>query len=312
MSARRTEVVEALRQRFFSQLHLGMLGPGSKLPSTRDLARELAVDWRVVLAAYRELEREGLVELRQRSGVFFTSEGGRSGGNGSTAERMRLARWAADLFHQGLGRGVSAPALPTRLQGLIGTLRLSALCIECNEDQTSALCTELNDDYGLAAAGADVDDLLAAETLPPTVRRADLLVTTPFHAGEVKSIASRAGKPWVAVTLRTDVYAEVARLLPSGPVYFIVSDPRFAMKLGRIFANTAGATGFHARVQGRDDLGRIPPGPPTYVTRRARERLRDSELLSRVVPEERMFSSESARELLTFIVGANLAALARA
>lgn len=308
-SRRAAEVAEALRQRFFSQLHLGILRPEGKLPSTRALARELGVDWRVVLSAYRELEREGLVELRERSGIYFAA-GGATSDAAERPEHARLVRWVADLLSQGLTRGVPVPALADRLHDWTRTLRLRAACIECNDDQTAALCAELRADYGLETAMADVDALRAADELPRDVRRADLLVTTPFHAGEVKAIAERAGKPWVAASFRADVYAEIARLLPASPVYFVVTDPRFAAKLGRIFAHTAGAANLRTLIQGRDDVARIPAGAPTYVTRPARERLAGAELLRRVAPEERTFSSASAREILTFIVGANVAALA--
>ena len=307
-SRRAAELAEALRQRFFSQIHLGVLQPGSKLPSTRELAAELGADWRVVLAAYRELERDGLVELRERSGIYFAPGRG-AGGNGVRPEDVRVVRWLADVLAEGLTRGVPVPALPDRLHGWTATLRLRAVCIECNDDQLAALCAELGGDYGLETAAADVDELLSAEELPSDVRRADLLVTTPFHAGEVQAIAARAGKPWVAASLRADVYAEIARLLPAGPVYFVVTDPRFATKLSRIFAHSAGAANLHVLVADRDDVGRIPPDAPTYVTRRARERLRDADLLRRVAPEERAFSAASAREILTFIVGANVAAI---
>jgi hypothetical protein len=61
---------------------------------------------------------------------------------------------------------------------------------------------------------------------------------------------------------------------------------------------------------GRDDLTHIPRDAPTYVTRAARRRLTDAALLARVVPESRVFATESARELLTFLVQANMRAAA--
>jgi hypothetical protein len=42
----------------------------------------------------------------------------------------------------------------------------------------------------------------------------------------------------------------------------------------------------------------------------ARERLGDTPLTRRVVPIPRVFSTDTARELLTFIIRANIAALA--
>jgi DNA-binding transcriptional regulator YhcF (GntR family) len=75
MVPRRAAVAEALRQRLFTGLHLGVLREGERLPAVRDLARELGVNARVVLAAYEQLQREGLVELRPRSGAYVACGG---------------------------------------------------------------------------------------------------------------------------------------------------------------------------------------------------------------------------------------------
>jgi DNA-binding transcriptional MocR family regulator len=69
MPARREQIREILRQRVISGLHLGILSPGERLPSARDTARELGADYRVVVAALRALERDGLVEVRPRVGT---------------------------------------------------------------------------------------------------------------------------------------------------------------------------------------------------------------------------------------------------
>jgi len=302
---RRSRIADTLRQRLFSAVHLGLLQPGERLPSARELAREFNTDRRVILRAYQELEREGLVELRPRSGIYFTTLRGPAGGDLS-----RQAKWLADVLVQALLRGIPAPEFPDQLHAYLGTLRLRAACLECNDDQIESLCAELRADYGFETSGVDVDALIAEEKSLPEVRRADLLVTTPFHAGEVKELAERQGKPWIAASLKADIFAEIARRLPAGPVYFVVTDPRFAEKLGKIFANTAGAANLRALIEGRDDLDQIGADSPVYVTTLARERLAGTPLLRRVIPEMRVFSPESARELLTFVLRANMQALA--
>src|SRR5688572_30346161 len=70
MPARRDAIAGALRQRVVGGLHLGTLKAGDRLPSLRQLAAETGADPRVVLAAYRQLAREGLVGLRTRSGAY--------------------------------------------------------------------------------------------------------------------------------------------------------------------------------------------------------------------------------------------------
>jgi GntR family transcriptional regulator len=51
----------------------GMLEPDEPLPSVRQLAGELRVNPNTVSQAYRELEREGLVEVRRGQGTFVVN-----------------------------------------------------------------------------------------------------------------------------------------------------------------------------------------------------------------------------------------------
>jgi GntR family transcriptional regulator len=48
----------------------GELRPGEPLPSVRQLASKLRVNPATVVQAYRELETEGFVEMRQGAGTF--------------------------------------------------------------------------------------------------------------------------------------------------------------------------------------------------------------------------------------------------
>jgi len=48
----------------------GTVAAGSPMPSARQLANDLEIDERIVVKAYRLLERDGVVELRAFGGVF--------------------------------------------------------------------------------------------------------------------------------------------------------------------------------------------------------------------------------------------------
>lgn len=51
-------------------LRLGVLQPGDRLPTAKEVVAATAVNPNTVLKAYRELEREGLVEPRPGLGTF--------------------------------------------------------------------------------------------------------------------------------------------------------------------------------------------------------------------------------------------------
>src|SRR5882724_9605664 len=60
------QIVQQVRQALLA----GVLRPGDRLPTVKDVVTELAINPNTVLKAYRELEREGLVEARQGVGTF--------------------------------------------------------------------------------------------------------------------------------------------------------------------------------------------------------------------------------------------------
>jgi len=55
-------------------IETGALRPGEQLPGIRPLAEELVVNPNTVAKAYRELEHEGVVELRQGAGAFVSDK----------------------------------------------------------------------------------------------------------------------------------------------------------------------------------------------------------------------------------------------
>ena len=55
------------------QIANGSLKEGDRLPSVRDLARQLPVNQNTVLKAYDLLARDGLVSVRQGDGTFVAS-----------------------------------------------------------------------------------------------------------------------------------------------------------------------------------------------------------------------------------------------
>ena len=48
----------------------GVLNPGDKLPSIRELAKQLAVNPTTVVKAYTELQHDGVIEMKHGSGAF--------------------------------------------------------------------------------------------------------------------------------------------------------------------------------------------------------------------------------------------------
>ena len=71
-----TPIYLQLMEQVRHAIETGALRPGDQLPGIRPLAEELVINPNTVAKAYRELEHEGVLELRHGSGAFVSARAG--------------------------------------------------------------------------------------------------------------------------------------------------------------------------------------------------------------------------------------------
>ncbi|MGW3288390.1 GntR family transcriptional regulator [Streptomyces sp. NPDC001002] len=96
-------------------LRLGQLVPGDMLPSASAVVAATAVNPNTVLKAYRELEREGLVDTRQGRGTFVRASLAQPGTEAGSPLRDGLRVWMATARAGGLEREDVAALLAAEL-----------------------------------------------------------------------------------------------------------------------------------------------------------------------------------------------------
>jgi GntR family transcriptional regulator len=83
------QLVQQVRQ----AVRLGILRPGDQLPTVKQVVGSLAINPNTVLKAYRDLDREGLVEGRRGIGTFVTVAPPPQPPDEVKALRTSLRRW---------------------------------------------------------------------------------------------------------------------------------------------------------------------------------------------------------------------------
>ncbi|MET9699790.1 GntR family transcriptional regulator [Streptomyces sp. NPDC006529] len=96
-------------------LRMGALVEGDKLPTAAQVAASTKVNPNTTLKAYRELERAGLVEVRQGAGTFITRTLVTPGTGPGSVLRARLAEWMGEARDEGL----SAEEVTTLFDGVL-------------------------------------------------------------------------------------------------------------------------------------------------------------------------------------------------
>jgi GntR family transcriptional regulator len=108
----------------------GQLDAGERLPSVRELARELAVNQNTILRVYERLTSAGLLEMRHGQGTFVTP-----GAKDEliAAHRERLIDELRQLGRQSLALGLSSDELHSLL-----TIALEQLSAAASPSETDA------------------------------------------------------------------------------------------------------------------------------------------------------------------------------
>lgn len=298
---RREKIASVLRSRIEGAVSARAIVRGDRLPSTREMAKEMGVDPRTIAAAYRALADEGLVELRSRSGVFATPQTTYDADAGTPSPD-----WLTSVLADAIQSGYSTRDFCDHLRDAALGRRLRVAVIAATYDQTAGMCRELKRDYGLEATGVLADGLKRGAPVPNALRRAQLLVTTEMHRTAVDELARALGKVAVVAQVRSDVFDDWISLLRS-EVFVIATDPRFLAMLQSHIATLPGAGNVTLLIAGRDDLSIIPPSAPTYVTQAAREALGKTRMPWRLIQPARVFDSRSVEQLLAAIIRINTA-----
>ncbi|MSR62970.1 MAG: GntR family transcriptional regulator [Planctomycetes bacterium] len=97
----------------------GVLSPGARLPSVRELAKQLAINPNTVVRAIEALERDGVIVRRQGAGCFVSDKPS----DLAARERARrleglFARAVTEAFHLGFGPLAIRAAVEERLAAL--------------------------------------------------------------------------------------------------------------------------------------------------------------------------------------------------
>ncbi|MGI8417669.1 MAG: GntR family transcriptional regulator [Nakamurella sp.] len=94
------QIVEQTRQ----SLEHGRLAVGDQLPTAREVVSTTGINPNTVLKAYRELERQGLVEGRVGTGTFVTADLARLQSDLTSPLAADLRGWLDEAVAAGMGR----------------------------------------------------------------------------------------------------------------------------------------------------------------------------------------------------------------
>jgi len=182
----------------------GELTPGTRLPTTRQLAGFLRINRNTVLKAYQELEQEGLIECRRGGGCEVVERP-------AAVARPVSARLLAiidDAIEQAGQLGVDpddfatlAYARARQRRNVVVKRRLAF--VECEAPITTAVAQAIEERLGTEVIPITLRDLREpTEEVEEQLRQVKVVATTFFHIQEVKRLLARTKQEVVALVIK--------------------------------------------------------------------------------------------------------------
>lgn len=221
----RVPIVEQIKTSVLRQIAQGIYKEGDRLPSIRQLARDLGVNPNTVSKAYSELSQSHVVESVTGKGVFV-----KQSVISVDPENVPLPREAQVVIEETIERffneGYSGESIKhafiMALDKIIRSRQPMVALVECTPQDTAYLAKELSSKLGLPVTPVLVSDLGA--TVQP--EEFDVFVTTLFHFQAVKEIAGECNMVFpVNIAPAPDLLLTISRLKKESTVLVMATDP---------------------------------------------------------------------------------------
>lgn len=262
------------------------------------------VSIRAAARAYSELEREGLVSVKGRSGIYLGLPH-----SVDLALEAPLA-WYADMLKDAWAHRLTVSDVNSMLEDLVAHPACVA-CVESTDDHMEAFCAELGEDFALKSVsvrlvpeGARVGGEIM--TLHDALSAVDFVMTTAFHATEVSAAAALLKKPVVIVSMNDVMVETLEKELEVGPITIVAADRLFVERMHSHLIERFHDSG-DMRVVLIDDVLKDPSltaGTTTLYTRAARKHLKE-EAYHLLAPPIPFLSANAARKVVQCMLSAH-------
>ena len=294
-TGRAADIARVLRNRLLWGLHTGTVRIGDRVPSAREIAAEFGVDVRTALRAGRILDREGLIEMRRRSGMYVALQQSRAPALGRTQTTI------VDLLCGAYARGVSPSDVGRLLGSSFYRRPVRIACVEENADHGAAIAAMAAREYAVEAVPINIDTL-TDRSVDHVLANVVAAVTTCFLAASLRRVVEPIGLPVFVAMMKPSHDIDVMRSVSSRPIFVIGIDRRWAERSAAGLAGTDVGKQLRTLVIGEDDLDEIPGNADVFVTPAAAPRLAELPVSSRARAIEFWLPPSEARGLISTIV----------
>jgi GntR family transcriptional regulator len=227
---------EQIKGQLLSAIYCGKIKEGDRLPSIREVAEELGVNYKTMRKIYLRLADENYIEIVKGSGAFLRN---RSGEGGYEQMRRRAVfKLLGEVENKAVGLGLPAekfiPLFESYTSGR--NLKQLHLAVIDHEEEAFIFSRELTLRLGTKASSISLSQV-QSNGASKLLQDCDYFLTTSWHMEEVKPLAEQHGKPVVEIKPSHEIYREILMAAQSRKVAIVIQDEKTMHASQEIFMN---------------------------------------------------------------------------
>lgn len=234
--ARKTPLYLQIKNYIKKYIEDGNWPIGHRLPSERDLAREMGVSRKTVSLAYKELVNEGILSSHRGRGTYVI-ELPRIDKSCYTNVIDTIDRCIDSCLKIGIDADTFLNLCRQRVSEYKEKLHnLKIMLVECNKEQLDYFCKELELGAGVTITPVLLQDFkINFNTIQQKLKNYDFLITTLFHIDEVKQIINDKNIKILPIALNPQLESiiKIARIPKQSTVGVLTISENFANKVKR-------------------------------------------------------------------------------
>jgi len=227
---------EQIKGQLLSAIYCGKINEGDRLPSIRELADHLQVNYKTVRKVYLRLAEENYIEIVKGSGAFLQKRAGEN-----TYEEMRR-RAVYKLLEEVSGKARNLALSPEKFSRLLESyalgknLRKLHLAVIDHEEEAFIFSRELRLRLGAEVSSVSLN-YIESNTAIGVLKKSEYMLTTSWHMEEVAPLAKEYGKAIIEIKPSPEIYTDILAAARDQDVAIVIQDERTMHASWEIFMN---------------------------------------------------------------------------
>lgn len=228
---------EQIKGQLLSAIYCGKIKESDRLPSIRELAEDLGVNYKTIRSVYLRLADENYIQIVKGSGAFLQKRSSED-----TYEHMRrkaIFRLLGEVSERAGSLAIAPEKFAVLLESYCTGTNLRKLCLAVvdHEEEAFIFSRELK----MRVRGVEVSsvslDQLQDDGVDRTLSQSDYLLTTSYHLKEVGEVADRFQKQLVEIKPSHQIYTEILAAARHQKVAIVIRDKQTLHASMEIFMN---------------------------------------------------------------------------